>query len=126
MAKGGIWHGRSVASLLPPAVRRALLYACTTTSDELGHKGIRVNSVCPGLVETELASALLETPPVLEDYLNCMPIGRHGTVNDIASAVRFLCGPESSWITGVVLSVDGGHHLRRGPNLTPFVPGSEG
>jgi len=58
--------------------------------------------------------------------LNCMPIKRHGTVNDIASAVRFLCGPESSWITGVVLSVDGGHHLRRGPDLTPFVPGSEG
>ena len=96
------------------------------TADELGHQGIRVNSVCPGLVETELASALLETPPVLEDYLNCMPIKRHGTVNDIASAVRFLCGPESSWITGVVLSVDGGHHLRRGPDLTPFVPGSEG
>ena len=96
------------------------------TADELGHQGIRVNSVCPGLVETELASALLETPPVLDDYLNCMPIKRHGTVNDIASAVRFLCGPESSWITGVVLSVDGGHHLRRGPDLTPFVPGSEG
>ncbi|NDG93585.1 MAG: SDR family oxidoreductase, partial [Gammaproteobacteria bacterium] len=55
-----------------------------------------------------------------------MPIKRHGTVNDIASAVRFLCGPESSWITGIVLSVDGGHHLRRGPDLTPFVPGSEG
>ena len=96
------------------------------TADELGHQGIRVNSVCPGLVETELASALLETPPVLEDYLNCMPIKRHGTVNDIAAAVRFLCGPESSWITGVVLSVDGGHHLRRGPDLTPFVPGSQG
>lgn len=91
-------------------------------ADELGEKGIRVNSVCPGLVETELASALLGTPAVLEDYLNCMPIRRHGSVEDIAQAVRFLCGPESSWITGVVLSVDGGHHLRRGPDLTPFMP----
>jgi NAD(P)-dependent dehydrogenase (short-subunit alcohol dehydrogenase family) len=90
-------------------------------ADELGEQGIRVNSVCPGLVETELASALLGTPPVLEDYLNCMPIRRHGSVEDIAQAVRFLCGPESSWITGVVLSVDGGHHLRRGPDLTPFM-----
>ena len=46
--------------------------------------------------------------------------GRHGKVEDIGNAVRFLCGPESSWITGVVLSVDGGHHLRRGPDVGPF------
>jgi len=90
------------------------------TADELGRVNIRVNSVCPGLVETELASGLLETPAVLEDYLDCMPISRHGVVEDISSAVRFLCGPESSWITGVTLSVDGGHHLRRGPNVEPF------
>lgn len=90
------------------------------TADELGTANIRVNSVCPGLVETELASGLLETPEVYEDYLDCMPIRRHGEVDDIGQAVRFLCGPESSWITGVVLSVDGGHHLRRGPNVEPF------
>ena len=90
------------------------------TADELGTANIRVNSVCPGLVETELASGLLEAVEVYEDYLDCMPIRRHGEVDDIARAVRFLCGPESSWITGVVLSVDGGHHLRRGPNVEPF------
>jgi len=38
-----------------------------------------------------------------------------------ADAVRFLCGPEASWVTGVSLSVDGGHHLRRGPNYEPFI-----
>jgi NAD(P)-dependent dehydrogenase (short-subunit alcohol dehydrogenase family) len=90
------------------------------SADELGVAGIRVNSVCPGLVETELASGLLNTPEVLQDYLDCMPISRHGVVEDIGNAVRFLCGPESSWVTGVVLSVDGGHHLRRGPNVEPF------
>lgn len=90
------------------------------SADELGIANIRVNSVCPGLVETELASGLLNTEEVLNDYLDCMPISRHGVVEDIAGAVRFLCGPESSWITGVVLSVDGGHHLRRGPNVEPF------
>ncbi len=90
------------------------------SADELGVANIRVNSVCPGLVETELASGLLQTPEVLEDYLNCMPISRHGVVEDISQAVRFLCGPESSWITGVVLSVDGGHHLRRGPDVSSF------
>lgn len=90
------------------------------TADELGVANIRVNSVCPGLVETELASGLLQTEAVLNDYLDCMPIRRHGVTKDISNAVRFLCGPEASWITGVVLSVDGGHHLRRGPNVEAF------
>ena len=90
------------------------------TADELGNLNIRVNSVCPGLVDTQLAAGLIQTEEVHSDYLDCMPISRHGEVEDISSAVRFLCGPESSWITGVVLSVDGGHHLRRGPNVEPF------
>ena len=90
------------------------------SADELGVANIRVNSVCPGLVETELASGLLSTEEVYQDYLDCMPISRHGTTEDIAQAVRFLCGPESSWVTGVVMSVDGGHHLRRGPDVSPF------
>lgn len=90
------------------------------SADELGHSGIRVNSVCPGLVETELASGLLNTEAVYQDYLNCMPIPRHGVVEDIAAAVAFLCDASASWITGVSLPVDGGHHLRRGPNVEPF------
>jgi len=91
------------------------------SADELGVKGIRVNSVCPGLVETDLAAGLLTTEAVYKDYRRCMPLNRHGQPEDIAKAVRFLCGPESTWITGVSLSVDGGHHLRRGPELDPIV-----
>ena len=90
------------------------------TADELGSTGVRVNSVRPGLVNTDLASGLLNTEAVHNDYLDCMPIRRTGEVEDISNAVRFLCGPESSWITGVNLSVDGGHHLRRGPNVEPI------
>ena len=90
------------------------------TADELGIAGVRVNSVLPGLVDTELAAGLFATETVHEDYLACMSLGRTGTVADIAAAVRFLCGPESGWITGVNLSVDGGHHLRRGPNVEVF------
>jgi NAD(P)-dependent dehydrogenase (short-subunit alcohol dehydrogenase family) len=90
------------------------------SADELGIANIRVNSVCPGLVETEIVAGILETEEVLKDYLACMPISRPGVVEDIAKSVRFLCGADSSWITGVNLSVDGGHHLRRGPNVEPF------
>ncbi|MEZ5559634.1 MAG: SDR family oxidoreductase [Pseudomonadales bacterium] len=91
-----------------------------TSADELGAAGVRVNSVCPGLVDTEIAAGLFATEDVHQDYLDCMPLGRTGVPDDIARAVRFLCGPESSWITGVNLSVDGGQHLRRGPNYDTF------
>jgi len=91
-----------------------------TLADELGRAGVRVNSVCPGLVETELAAGLLATDVVYEDYLDNMPIRRHGTTDDVAAAVRWLLGPESSWVTGVSLPVDGGHHLRRGPDWDPL------
>ena len=87
------------------------------TADELGAFGIRVNSVCPGLVVTELSAGLHQTDPIREDYLSCMPIQRLGQPEDIGNAVRFLCGPEAGWITGTTIAVDGGHHLRRGPNI---------
>jgi NAD(P)-dependent dehydrogenase (short-subunit alcohol dehydrogenase family) len=96
------------------------------TADELGVAGVRVNSVCPGLVDTEIAAGLFATEEVLQSYLDNIPLGRTGEPDDIAKAVRFLCGPESSWITGTVLSVDGGHHLRRGPDYTPFIKAMHG
>lgn len=85
-------------------------------ADELGAQGIRVNAVQPGLVATELVAAVTVGGTLLDDYLEQMPVARVGTVDDIAAAVRFLAGPESTWITGETLAVDGGHHIRRGPN----------
>lgn len=90
-------------------------------ADELGSLGIRVNGVSPGLVETDISVRLQEDEAVNEDYRINMPLGRRGTTDDIGAAIRFLCGPESSWVTGVVMPVDGGHHLRRGPNIDPLL-----
>jgi NAD(P)-dependent dehydrogenase (short-subunit alcohol dehydrogenase family) len=90
---------------------------CRTAADELGRANVRVNAIRPGLVETELADPLLSDPQVVDDYLAQMPISRVGTPDDIGAAARFLCGPESTWITGQILGVDGGHTLRRGPDL---------
>lgn len=86
-------------------------------ADELGSSGIRANAVRPSLVPTDISAGLTGVPDIVDDYLEQMPLHRLGTTDDIASLVRFLAGPESSWITGMCISADGGHHLRRGPNL---------
>ena len=87
-------------------------------ADELGRAGVRVNAIRPGLVRTELADPLAvrrrRCSPTTSP--RCRSAGS-GTVDDVGAAVRFLCGPESTWITGQVLGVDGGHTLRRGPNI---------
>jgi NAD(P)-dependent dehydrogenase (short-subunit alcohol dehydrogenase family) len=85
-------------------------------ADELGEHNIRVNAVQPGIVDTDLMSFITAGGPVLESYYENMPISRIGTVDDVAAAVRYLAGPESSWVTGQLLGIDGGHQLRRGPD----------
>ncbi|MEJ7584916.1 MAG: SDR family oxidoreductase [Acidimicrobiales bacterium] len=108
----------SHAFMAPYCVSKAGLdMLVKVTADELGRHGVRVNSVRPGLVRTELGDHLINDPTVLDDYLAQMPVSRVGTVDDVAAAVRYLCGPESSWVTGQCLGVDGGHTLRRGPHV---------
>jgi NAD(P)-dependent dehydrogenase (short-subunit alcohol dehydrogenase family) len=98
------------------AAKAGIDMLCRSAAEELGATGVRVNSLQPGIVDDELMASITAGGPLLEDYLAEMPIRRLGTVEDIAAAVRFLAGPESAWITGVNLAIDGGHHLRRGPN----------
>jgi NAD(P)-dependent dehydrogenase (short-subunit alcohol dehydrogenase family) len=87
-------------------------------ADELGGIGIRVNGIRPGVVESELVAGIASPDQVLDDYLAAMPLSRLGVPADIAGAARFLAGPESAWITGEIINVDGGQHLRRGPDYT--------
>jgi NAD(P)-dependent dehydrogenase (short-subunit alcohol dehydrogenase family) len=90
-------------------------------ADELGASNVRVNAIAPGLVDTEMVDAITAGGPVLDDYLEQMPISRPGTVDDIAAAAAYLAGDQSSWVTGQVLHVDGGHSLRRGPLFQAFL-----
>jgi NAD(P)-dependent dehydrogenase (short-subunit alcohol dehydrogenase family) len=91
---------------------------CAYAAEELGEVGIRVNAVQPGIIDDELMAFITAGGPLLDDYLAQMPVSRLGTVDDVASAVRYLAGPESSWVTGECLAVDGGHHLRRGADYS--------
>jgi NAD(P)-dependent dehydrogenase (short-subunit alcohol dehydrogenase family) len=98
------------------AAKAGIDMLCKCAAEELGATGVRVNSLQPGIVDDELMAPISAGGPLLDDYLAEMPVSRLGTVEEIADAVRFLAGPESTWITGVSLPIDGGHHLRRGAN----------
>ncbi len=101
----------------PYAVSKAAVdMLVRNTADELGAAKVRVSSVRPGIVDTELVAVPLSDERITTSYLDAMPVRRVGEVDDVAALVRFLCGPEASWITGVNVSVDGGHHLRVGPD----------
>jgi NAD(P)-dependent dehydrogenase (short-subunit alcohol dehydrogenase family) len=80
---------------------------------EWGPKGIRVNSVAPGLVKTDFARALWENPELREIALKQTPLQRLGEPEDIAGAALFLASDDASFVTGHVLTVDGGWSIAR-------------
>lgn len=77
-----------------------------TWARELGRKGITVNAVAPGFIQTEMIGTVPEK--VIDMMLSRTPMSRLGTVEDIANAYLFLASDEASFITGVTLNVDGG------------------
>ncbi len=104
------------------AAKAGIEMLCRYAAEELGQAGIRVNAVQPGIIDDELMAFITAGGPLLDDYLAQIPLHRVGKVEDVAEAVRFLAGPESSWITGACLAVDGGHHLRRGADYSLLGP----
>ncbi len=87
--------------------KAALIHLTRQQATELGAVGIRVNAVAPGPVDTDMAKQV-HTPAIRQDYHDVIPLGRYGTVEEIANAVGFLCSPEASYINGQILAVDGG------------------
>jgi NAD(P)-dependent dehydrogenase (short-subunit alcohol dehydrogenase family) len=95
-------------------------------ADELGRHGVRVNAVRPGLTRTGVTGPLFEAREVHARFLAQQPIARGGEPEDVARAVRFLAGPEASWVTGQCLTVDGGNTLRRFPDIEDLARGVVG
>lgn len=88
-----------------PASKFAVNGFTISLARELGPKGIRVNAVAPGIIETDMMKAVPKE--VIEPLISKIPLQRLGQPEDIANAFVFLASDEASYITGVVLSVDG-------------------
>lgn len=97
--------GQSVYS----ATKGAVNSLTQTMAKELAPYGIRVNAVAPGFIETEMLSALSDEKK--QEYLNAIPMHRLGTVEDVANVVSMLASDAASYITGQIITVDGGISL---------------
>lgn len=108
--KGSVVSIASVAGLIGnkgqanySAAKAGLIGATRSIASEIAKKGIRLNVVAPGLIETDM---IKEAP--VEMIKNIIPMGRIGTPEEVAKVVRFLCSDDASYVTGQVIGVNGG------------------
>ena len=90
-------------------------------ADEFGARQVRFNSIRPGFIATEIMEGVPRDSATYASYIENTPMQDVGQPDDVGALARFLIGPESRWITGTAINVDGGHHLRRGPDFSPFI-----
>lgn len=103
IAERGIYH----------ASKHGVVGLTKSAGLEYAHKGIRINAVCPGIIETPMVSGMLETQPeAMAELMKEVPMRRLGRAEEIANAVLWLCSPASSFIIGHALPVDGGYTIR--------------
>ncbi len=93
------------SGVMYPASKYAVNGITKSLARELAPYGIRVNAVAPGVIETDMVKSLPKE--IIDTLIKSIPLGRIGTVDDVSNAFLFLASDMSSYITGIVLSVDG-------------------
>jgi len=84
---------------------------------ELGPRGVRVNTIAPGLVETNATSGMFSVPVIIEEFKDNATLSRFAQPSEIASVASFLASDESAYMSASFVSVDGGGNTGRYPNL---------
>ena len=102
---GGLLGGSHYA-----ASKGGVLSLTKSLARELGPKGVRINSVCPSLIETDFVTGSVSTDRI-RDLTASVPLGRPGRPDEVAAACMFLASDLSSYITGATLDVNGGSHI---------------
>ena len=90
------------------ASKMGLIGLTREAAREFSPYNIRVNAVCPGVIETEMTAALRQNEAMVRKWLEDIPAGRLGTVDDVVSLVLFLCSDGAAYLTGQAINVDGG------------------
>src|SRR3989440_5628030 len=91
------------------ATKHGVIGLTRSAALEYAPRGIRINAVCPGTIDTPMVTAMLEKQAdAMKEIMRDQPIGRLGRPEEIASAVLWLCSPGASFVLGVALPVDGG------------------
>src|SRR5687768_8552296 len=104
-----------------PVAKAGIEHMMRNAADEYGPVNVRFNAIQPGFIATEIMEGIERGGPVWNSYIEQTPMNDVGQPEDVADLARFLVSDESRWITGQSIAVDGGHHLRRGPDFTAFV-----
>src|SRR5437773_3979664 len=92
------------------ATKHGVIGLTKSAALEYAARGIRINAVCPGAIETPMVAAMVaKEPETMKDILKEQPIGRLGRPEEIASAVLWLCSPGAGFVIGHALAVDGGY-----------------
>lgn len=91
------------------ATKAGILGFTKSVARELAARGVTVNAVAPGFIETEMTANL--SPQLQEEFLRSIPLGRFGTSEEVAQLVVFLTGPGAAYITGQVINVNGGLYM---------------
>ena len=91
------------------ATKAAIIGFTKAVARELASRGITVNAVAPGFIDTEMTTRL--PAKAQEEFLRAIPLGRFGTSEDVAAVVAFLASPSASYITGQVINVNGGLYM---------------
>jgi NAD(P)-dependent dehydrogenase (short-subunit alcohol dehydrogenase family) len=108
------------------AAKAGVIMLTEVAAMELGGRGIRVNAVGPGLIETPATGTFFALPGVVDEFVENTTLGRHGAPSEVAALVAWLASDESRFVSGSFHRIDGGASTKRYPNIPAAIRRAQG